>query len=110
MFCVVCWQSSFFLRNTVELFAQVRAFANASCYERLGLITTFSCEFMGNNGSFRERNRLQVTKYGTQYYTSVFLSCEPLEKLTFCRNQQLEKLTDTFLNVAYQLLNGRNRN
>ena len=110
MFYVVCWQSSFFLRNTVELFAHVRAFANASFYERLGLITTFSCAFMGNNGSFRERNRLQVTKYGTQYYTSVFLSCEPLEKLTFCRNQQLEKLTDTFLNVAYQLLNGRNRN
>lgn len=76
----------------------------------LGPITTFSCEFMGNSGSFRERNRLQVTKYGTQYYTSVFLSCEPLEKLTFCRNQRLEKLTDTFLNVAYQLLNGRNRN
>lgn len=37
MFYVVCWQSSFFLRNTVELFAQVRAFANASCYERKGI-------------------------------------------------------------------------
>ena len=110
MFYVVFWQSPFFLRNTVELFAQVRAFANASCYERLGLIVTFFSEFIGNNGSFRERNRLQVTKYGIQYYTSVLLSCETLEKLTFCRNQQLEKLTVTFFNVAYQLLNGRNRN
>ena len=45
--------------------------------KELGLVTTFSCEFMGNNGSFRERNRLQVTKYGIQSYISVFLSCEP---------------------------------
>lgn len=50
--------------------------------KELGFITTFSSEFVGNNGSFGKRNRLQVTKYGIQYYISGFLSCEPLEKLS----------------------------
>ena len=70
--------------------------------KELGLITTFSCAFS------REKQTASYKMWHTILYIS-FSLLGTIRKVNFLQKPTIRE-TDTFLNVANRLLNGRNRN